>query len=387
MAIKKYIFFLFIIAVAAGLGIFGYSAHLEYIKGEAALTQAQNDAENLKKEEAIAETPPPAPVFDAASLNWAEATSSAQWETRDSHAVVVYDNKIWVMGGLDANGHVLSPGNVDYGNSPHFSDVWSSDDGINWKLVLDKAPWGERRSIQVVDFLGKMWLMGGWGPKVGYKNDIWSSEDGVNWKLEAASAPWPAREGHQLLVFQNKIWLIGGVRYDKHQLFSDVWYSSDGINWAEATKNAGWSPRWDHASAVFDNKLWTIGGMDFKGGVFRDVWSSDDGIIWSLVNANPPFPVRQGHAVLGYENKLWVVSRLNIPAQGGGVNDVWYSDDGVNWQKTVQYPLWTGREDVGVVAFKDRIWVLGGMDSNWSWKNDVWYSTSNIDATSSQQNN
>lgn len=283
------------------------------------------------------------------------------------------------MGGVDANKRVISPGNVDYGNSPHLSDVWSSEDGKNWQLVLNKAPWGDRRSIQVVDFEGKMWLMGGWGPQIGYKNDVWSSEDGINWKLETASAAWPAREGHQLLVFQNKIWLIGGVKYTGHQFFTDVWYSDDGINWTEATKDTGWAPRWDFASEVFDNKLWTMGGMDFKGNIFKDIWSSTDGITWSLVNNNPPFASRQGGAIVDYENRLWVVSRLNIPLYGNGANDVWYSDDGINWQKTKQDPLWTGREDVGVVVFNDKIWVLGGMDKNWTWTNDVWYSTSNID--------
>ena len=50
-----------------------------------------------------------------------------------------------------------------------------------------------------------------------------------------------------------------------------------------------------------------------------------------------------------------------------GPNDVWYSSDGVTWQKTDQDPAWTGREDVGVVVFKDKIWMIAGMDKNWKW--------------------
>ncbi|MCX6722559.1 MAG: hypothetical protein NT094_00650 [Candidatus Staskawiczbacteria bacterium] len=337
----------------------------------------------------------PNPAFNPASLDWKEVISSAQWEKRDSQATIVYKDKIWVMGGVDANGHVISQGNVDYGKAKYLSDVWSSEDGKNWQLVLNKAPFGDRRSIEVVDFKGKMWLMGGWGPKVGYKNDVWSSADGINWKLETSSAGWPAREGHQLVVFQNKIWFIGGVKYGEHhilpwffggitlgknQLFNDVWYSDDGINWKEATKNAGWAPRWDDAVSVFNNKLWMIDGMDYYGNLYKDVWSSTDGITWSLVDKDPPFASRQGNAIIDYQNKLWVISRLNSSEYGGGANDVWYSDDGINWEKTKQDPLWTGREDVGVVVFKDKIWVMGGMDKNFTWTNDVWQSTSNIDA-------
>lgn len=313
-------------------------------------------------------------VFDPSSLNWEEMVSSAPWEKRDSQGVVVYNGKIWLMGGLDATGHVTSEGNVDYDNSKHFGDVWSSKDGTNWIKVADKSPWGNRRSIQPVDFNGKMWLMGGWGPEVGYKNDIWSSEDGVNWKLETASAAWPSREGYQLVVFQNKIWLIGGVRYDKHQLFNDVWYSPDGVNWTEATNNAGWSPRWDHSVGVFNNKFWLIGGMVFGGKMFKDVWYSVDGANWVLANANPPFETRQGGFVAGYKSKLWVIGRLDASINGG-VNDIWYSEDGVEWQKTKNNPLWLGREDFGAVIFDDKIWVIGGMDRNWTWTNDVWRST------------
>ncbi len=312
---------------------------------------------------------------DPLSLGWEQVVDHAIWEARDSHAVVVHRDKIWVMGGLNGTNRLVSPGNVDYGSAPHFNDVWSSEDGVRWDIILNKAPWGERRSIQVVSFKNKMWLMGGWGPEVGYKNNIWSSMDGLEWKIETTSASWPAREGHNLLVFKDKIWLIGGVKYTGQKLFNDVWFSEDGVIWEEATKNAGWDPRWDFASTVFDNKLWVIGGMAFGDKVFNDVWSSEDGVKWTLINDNPSFGLRQGLLATDYKNKLWVIGKLNIPLYGGGVNDVWFSDDGVFWQKTKEDPIWTGREDSGIIIFQDKVWIIGGMDSNWEWKNDVWKST------------
>jgi len=57
------------------------------------------------------------------------------------------------------------------------------------------------------------------------------------------------------------------------------------------------------------------------------------------------------------------------------VNDVWYTADGVNWKKTDMDPLWLGREDHQALVFKDRIWVYTGMDKDWVWTNDVWYSS------------
>jgi len=319
--------------------------------------------------------------LDPSSLGWVQEALTAPWQGRDSHAVVVYKNKIWLMGGLDGTKRLISPGNVDYGNAEHFSDVWFSEDGKSWQLASSNAPWGQRRSMQVVEFKGEMWLMGGWGPELGYKNNIWSSKDGVNWALKSSSAEWPAREGHQLVVFKDKMWLIGGVKYTGQKLFNDVWFSEDGINWQQATKNAGWDPRWDFSSTVFNDKLWVVGGMAFGDKLFNDVWSSEDGIVWRLVDKNPPFGLRQGSSLIDYAGKLWTLGRLNIPLYGHGLNDVWYSEDGITWKKTKENPAWTGREDAGAVVFKNRIWVLGGMDKNWQWKNDVWSSTSNLDRT------
>lgn len=319
--------------------------------------------------------------FDPFSLTWTEAVKSAPWAGRDSHAVTVYKDKIWLMGGLNANGHVASPGNVDYNSAKYFSDVWSSNDGVNWNLVLQNSPWGERRSVQLVEFKGKMWLIGGYSPDYGYKNDVWSTEDGVNWKEEIASAAWPVREGHNVIVFQDKLWLLGGVRYDKNiagssndtqRLFNDVWYSADGINWSEATPDAGWSPRWDDSVAVFQNKLWLSGGMIFGSTMYNDVWYSEDGVNWVQATGYAPFAPRQGNILTEYKGKLWMIGRLD--GVNGGLNDVWFSEDGVNWQKTKNDPAWLGREDNGAVIFREKIWILGGMDKNWVWRNDIWYS-------------
>jgi hypothetical protein len=314
------------------------------------------------------------PVFNAQKLNWEEMTSSAEFEARDSHGLVSFKNKLWVMGGLDANCCVQSSGVVNYEKAPHFSDIWSSEDGKIWKLENSNAPWGKRRSIQVVEFKDKLWLVGGWGPEIGYKNDIWSSEDGISWKLEKENTEWSAREGHQVVNFDNKLWVIGGVTYDNKGLTNDVWSSEDGINWEQATDNAGWELRWDHTATAFNNKLWVIGGMGFNGKLFNDVWSSEDGKVWKQEVANPPFASRQGGALVEYKDKLWLISRLNADIYGGGVNDVWSSEDGIVWQKTVDDPDWYGREDLGVVVFQDKIWVVGGMDKDFVWKNDVWVS-------------
>lgn len=317
-------------------------------------------------------------IFNPTLLSWQEITTPVPWSPRDSHGVVVFKDKLWLMGGLNGNGFVEKPGVVRYGEAPYFSDVWASEDGFNWSLVTDKAAWGERRSIQAVVFGGKIWLIPGWGPGEGLKSEVWSSEDGYYWKREVAVAPWSAREGHRLTVFQDKLWLIGGVNYEKRETKNDVWSSEDGKNWFEVTAAASWSSRWDHGVVVFKDKLWLIGGMDLNDNVLGDIWVSENGKDWSLVTDNPPWSERQGHEVVVFQNRIWIVGGFNSLNQGGGNNDVWFSEDGIDWQKTEKDPTWLGREDHKAVVFQDKIWILGGMTTDWKWQNDIWSSTLEI---------
>jgi hypothetical protein len=329
----------------------------------------QENTENTE-EVAVTET------FNAKLLGWAEATDSASWQDRDSHGAVVFKDKMWLMGGLDANKNLIKKGSVEYWKAQYFSDVWTSDNGKDWKLVTNSAPWGKRRSMQLVVFKDKMWVIGGWGPQIGYKNDVWYTEDGIKWVLATEHAAWPAIEGDQVVVFKDKMWLMGGVQYDKRITKNDVWYTEDGVKWVQATANAQWAPRWDHSIIVFKDKIWLAGGMDLKDNIYNDVWYSEDGINWFLATNNAPWQKRQGHGSVVFQDKLWVVGRFNDVFNKGN-NDVWYTDDGINWTKTQTDPAWLGREDSTVLVFQGKIWVLGGMNSEWQWVNDIWYSTEN----------
>jgi len=306
------------------------------------------------------------------NLQWIKLTDSAPWEPRDSGVAFVFQNKIWLAGGLNGNKKVSENHTIKYWLAPHFNDIWSTEDGISWNMESAKSAWNERRSMTVAFFKNKLWMLGGWSPKDGYANDIWTSDDGVNWERIVLKAEWEPVEGHTLEVFKDKLWIIGGVNYDKHQTKNDVWYSENGINWTKV-QNIPWKPRWDHATEVFNGKLFLAGGMDLEGKVFNDIWSTEDGINWKLVTETPPWKERQGHSLISYRNYLWIIGRLN-DSEYGGVNDVWFSKDGTHWEKTKNDPEWSGREDFFSVVFKNKIWVFGGMDANWKWKNDVWVS-------------
>jgi len=318
------------------------------------------------------------PKEEVFNLEWKNLASTTPWSKRDSHATFVFQNKLWLIGGINGDGLVSPSRQVKYWEASHFNDVWVSEDGVNWNEIETENIWPPRRSMSIVEFNGRLLMFGGWSPVSGYSNDAWQSSDGINWTKLEFSPAWEAREGQNIEIFQGKLWVMGGVNYDKRKVFADAWSSEDGITWIQATSSIPWAGRWDHATAVFDNKIFLMGGMDLETHVYRDVWSSPDGANWTLVTDSPPWQSRQGHAAVNFGGRLLVMGRLNDDRENPGPNDIWQTKDGVNWESLGELP-WDGREDFSATIFKDKIYIMGGMGQDWTWRGDVWEATLKIE--------
>jgi len=245
------------------------------------------------------------------SGSWNKQTDNAGWSKRYDFGAVVFDNKMWVLGGYDGS---------------YLNDVRSSSDGASWIKVLDNDPsdttrWSPRANFGAVVFDNKIWVFGGYDGNYLY-DEIWCSCDGKNWsQVIPSSSSFSARSNHISLVFDNRMWVLGG--YDGSNYLNDVWYSSDGTNWNSAT--AGWSKRCSFGAVVFDNKIWVFGGYD--GGNYNDVWYSSDGTGWIKVLDNDPsdtsrWSPRANFGAVVFDNKMWVFGGEN---GGNAFNDVWYS--------------------------------------------------------------
>jgi hypothetical protein len=187
-------------------------------------------------------------------VHWNLINDSVPWGERMTHMSCVYDNKMWIMGGQKIVGWSNVVDTV-------YNDVWSSTDGINWTKVTANAGWAPRAQIQgQVVFDNKMWIMGG-GTYNGIRkfyNDVWNTTDGINWTQVTANAPWPARQYNEITVYDSAMWVIDG--YDNNSgNRNDVWYSYDGAKWFHL-KGTPWPVR--HASSVFthDESLWLVAG-------------------------------------------------------------------------------------------------------------------------------
>lgn len=299
-------------------------------------------------------------IFDPKLLIWKQITAQALFAKRDSHSVVVFKNKLWLLGGVGGTASVYKP---------NYNDIWTSENGKDWTLVLKAAPWPARRSNGVVVFEDRLWIFGGVTDNDKYLNDVWVSDDGISWQQVTANAGWTPRKGLTSLVFNNKIWMMGGI--DSENAKNDVWYSENGKDWILATNKAPWSRRIGLIAEVFDNKIWISGGNYINEMGQKDIWNSTDGKTWNFV-INAPWPGRHCHCFTSFNGYLWVIGGWS--GYGHGYNDTWYSEDGIDWKQLYKdgSAPWKGREDLVCLEYQNKIFMMGGMKSNGERTNDVW---------------
>jgi hypothetical protein len=198
--------------------------------------------------------------YSSDGAKWTSATLSAPWAPRYNHGSVVFNGKMWVLGG-----EALP--------SPRFRDVWYSPDGTSWTQAAASVGWVTAYNHVALVYGGKIWMIG---------SDVWYSSDGAHWFCVLSPAPWTTpysgREGLRAVVCDGKMWVLGGgdVTFGAR---NDVWCSTDGKAWTLVTGSAAWRGREGHSVVVHDGKMWVVGGYvrGWKGlpGVYlNDVWYS-----------------------------------------------------------------------------------------------------------------
>jgi hypothetical protein len=296
-------------------------------------------------------------VLDTVVINvtiFGLATDSAGFGERWGHSSVVFNNKMWVIGGIDSASFIKW-------------DTWYSDNGILWYSSSTQQGWVRAGHTSIV-FNNMIWLIGGYSLMSLY-NDVWSASDGTKWTQRTSAAAFSPRYGHTSLLFNNRMWVIGGGGLGLN--YNDVWYSVDGVTWLQATANAGFSPRYYHSSVVFGNKMWVIGGQ--QNTFYNDVWYSVDGVAWIQATANAGFSPRSGHSSVVFDNKMWVIAGQD--SSGTFLNDAWYSTDGVAWYQAAANAEFSPRDGHSSITFDNKMWIIGGRKPvNNAGLKDVWYS-------------
>ena len=141
-------------------------------------------------------------------IEWALVTEHAPWAKRAGGIAVVKDNYMYMIGGEEG---FTCPFNPNYPptqqppclDPPYFNDVWRTQNGIDWELVTDNAPWVARPGHQVVVAQNRFILFGGFGlgPDNGINPanpmDVWTSNNGSIWK-KVSDSPWNANDPSEI---------------------------------------------------------------------------------------------------------------------------------------------------------------------------------------------
>lgn len=286
---------------------------------------------------------------------WTQVTNSANWTARETFTLAVLDNKMWVMGGWDG---------------ARKSDVWSSTNGSTWTQVDAAADWVGRSYHEAVGYDGKLWVMGGHDGSSS-RNDVWSSANGSTWTATVSEIT--RRQGPMATLHDGEMWVAGGLLAGGTNIYyNDVYRSSDGINWTKTTSNAGWTGRVGGVMLSFDDKLWVMSGWSGSTRL-NDVWSSTDGVTWTQETNSASWPARNYPVALTYDNKMWLMGGLG----GAGstlYNDVWSSTDGANWTLEDSSADWSARHQAMGVVHNDKMYVISGGGGGVAFQ-DVWSST------------
>lgn len=249
-------------------------------------------------------------------------TNEALLQNRYGSKVVSFNNKLYLIGGRKG--------------STYFNDVWQSDDGTQWAQITPSAAFSPRMKPLVLVKDNQLWLIGGEVDLTSggspYLNDVWSSTDGITWLKQSQQAASSGLTGASASTFKSYLAISGGIEFGGN--FTDqLWLSVNGILWwHQGITCCAWGYRADHQTVVYNNQLWLIGGRtidNFVGSYKNDVWVSDDAINWSLKTANAGFPADRMNSAIAYGGKLWWFGGTDY----SGVVQVWSSVDGVVWSK------------------------------------------------------
>ncbi|WP_299433761.1 kelch repeat-containing protein [uncultured Aquimarina sp.] len=288
------------------------------------------------------------------SLTFDLKTSEDQMGGFAENTMVVFDGKVWSVGGDNAY-----TADDTFGNA-----VWSSNNGVNWISVTNDI-FEARYSHTLTVFNNEMWLIGGKNNAGDLLSDIWRSNDGSTWSNVTMDAPFGQMSAHTTTVLNNKMYVIGPSSSRTNML---VWSTVDGINWVEENSNA-FPVRGNHETVAFNNTLYVIGGRN-ETSRFNEIWSSLNGINWSLVSTSTPiFNARDLYTATVFNNKVWIINGQSETSRI--TQDIWYSSDMINWSKYEEIIPFQSSHSHTNLVYRDELWLFGGYVAS-STSGEIW---------------
>ncbi len=204
-----------------------------------------------------------------------------------------------------------------------------------------------------------------------------------NWVQVTNRTGWQPRDSQGEVVYRGRMWILGGWFNSYRPAFRDVWSTSNGKQWTLVTTNAAWRSSHHPMTVVFKNRMWFMGGW-FNGRLpghtaTKEVWWSTNGKKWERAN-DAGWSPRMGAGAVAFKDRMWMLGGiedcLSTQTEQCLKNDIWCSSNGQEWKLVTNNAPWSPRALHQAVVFKNKIWVLGGgnYQPTLETRNDVWCS-------------
>ncbi|GFE82026.1 hypothetical protein GCM10011487_40260 [Steroidobacter agaridevorans] len=199
----------------------------------------------------------------------------------DGERIFVYGGQSWISDPTCATGPLC--GAIGY-NDVWLAAPGNRADAVGgrWTRVLPTAPWGARGLVHGAAFFkGRIYVVGGglkavlpttWplAETVAEFSDVWSSADGVNWRLEAENLGIPPRTHFALLATEHGCYLANGSVTTQPNTSSEVFFASDCVHYAEIRGGSPLPVRHASSLAYFNGSIVVLGGHGSTAGTV--VW-------------------------------------------------------------------------------------------------------------------
>ncbi|MAR00287.1 MAG: hypothetical protein CMI00_07080 [Oceanospirillaceae bacterium] len=150
----------------------------------------------------------------------------------------------------------------------------------------------------------------------------------------------------------------------------DIWSSADGSRWQLGGVFYEFL-QYQPEIAELNGKLFAISGFG-PDGCSQDVWSSENGVDWLLEGQTNDSQTCSFMKVVEFNDKLWAIGTF------GSFDDIWSSDDGLKWVLETDDAAFPARNMGASVTVSDgKLWVAGGYLEG-EYFNDVWSSVDGV---------
>jgi len=339
-------------------------------------------------------------------LQWSQTYSGVitptPWQGRYGHSIAMTANSaLLIIGGL------TNSSMNNFTGSATNTVQRSINEGLTWQPTITGTFSPRFFHSSTLTSAGTVLLIGGFSlsqsnpaSPPGVLVDTWYSKDGEVWSA-GSQMPWSrGRGGHSVTTDSTStlLYVTGGLTMP-YQCLNDVWKTPDGgLTWQIATINAPFTPRAFHGSVVRLGTLFILGGANIAAASMtwtglNDVWTSvDQGSTWNqLPEPLPYLPMRILSAIICYNNDdIYLIGGVNIPKKftlsnpfsllmGNQTttqtvfNDVYTSSDaGLSWIQTNPTSVFNARFGLGVAVLGQDLTIIGGVNQQGDYMNDVW---------------